>query len=307
MTGNANKSPAKESSSRLSQGELPARQFYRNVIARRFRSDALELCEERGQEITELVGPEGVTLGEWARQTSRSFSEIGEIIARIADGLDFLHAQNVIHRDIKPQNILITRNSEPLIVDFGLAQIVGRETATEITGQNVVVGTPAYMSPEAVRARPVDPRSDIYSLGVVLYELLTGRFPFEASSLIELLTIIPTGKRIDPRTIRPNIPQKLADACLAAIAVNPDHRFTSASEFAAAIRAEESQDSNRRLRRRLSLIAFTGVSFTAIVYPLTAFAYWSAHGRLFLSPQLLVAFVAGLIGLRLAIRLAREV
>ena len=162
---------------------------------------------------------------------------IGEavgIAAQVADGLAHAHARGVVHRDIKPSNVLRTGDGVVKILDFGLAKIVGTESLT-VTG--VSIGTPAYMSPEQVRAEPVDARSDVWAVGVLLYALLIGRSPFEAENLAAVTYAILEGEPVALKKLLPRCPdglQRIVDRCLAKA---PKDRYADARALAADLRA----------------------------------------------------------------------
>src|SRR5438128_4204206 len=126
----------------------------------------------------------GQTLGQMCAEGRPGWREALRIVARVAEALDYAHAQRVVHRDIKPANIMVLASGQPKIMDFGIAQLeVGHHTAT---GQ--FLGTPLYMAPEQALGQPVDGRTDVFSLGSVAYTLLTGRPPFEAPNVPGVLT-----------------------------------------------------------------------------------------------------------------------
>src|SRR5262249_47862823 len=141
----------------------------------------------------------------------------------------------IIHRDVTPANILLTAESAPVLVDFGLALGETRAGGAE---KGVVAGTPEYMSPEQATgtAHRIDGRTDIYSLGVVLYEMLTGRLPFRAPQLRELLRQVWEDEPQPPRQLVGDIPPELERACLKALAKRQEDRYTSAGDFAADLR-----------------------------------------------------------------------
>jgi serine/threonine protein kinase/formylglycine-generating enzyme required for sulfatase activity len=156
-----------------------------------------------------------------------------EIIAAIAEALHYAHAKGMIHRDIKPANILLDQTDRPYLADFGIAL---RET--DNVGSREIAGTPAYMSPEQARGEGhlMSNQSDIYSLGVVLYELLSGRRPFRAKSADELLRMVQTTEIRTPRTFDATISRELERVCLKALARRPSDRFAIAKDFADEVR-----------------------------------------------------------------------
>ena len=162
--------------------------------------------------------------------------QVAKLIQRLADALWEAHSHGVIHRDLKPGNIMLTKGNQPVIMDFGLARRnhLGDEGATRLTASGTILGTPAYMAPEQVAGAPtaVGPASDIYSLGVVMYELLTGRLPFEGPvGLVfgQIMTVDPKS----PSEVYPKVDRRLEATCQRAMAKDPAARFGSMAEFSA--------------------------------------------------------------------------
>ncbi len=169
-----------------------------------------------------------------------SFRRIVSILRQVLAALSEAHHLEIIHRDLKPENIILepvrTGGDFVKVVDFGLAKM--REGAgPNITSPGIVCGTPEYMSPEQGRGDPLDPRSDLYAVGVIFYQLLTGRLPFEAESPTQVVLMHITEPPPDPRAAAPErvIPSLLADVCLMALAKEPPHRFGNADEFGEAL------------------------------------------------------------------------
>ena len=158
------------------------------------------------------------------------------ITQKVAGALDYAHEHGVVHRDIKPGNILLSAQGEPLVADFGIALAVAQAGAGRITETGLSLGTPHYMSPEqATGDRDVDPRSDVYALGCVLYEMLAGQPPFSATTaqavLVKILTADAPSITSERRTVPPHVGHALAQA----LEKLPADRFTSAAEFGAAL------------------------------------------------------------------------
>ena len=151
------------------------------------------------------------------------------IVARSAEGLDFAHQQNVVHRDIKPANIMYEPESDIVkITDFGIARI----TDSSKTKTGMVLGTPSYMSPEQLAGKKVDGRSDLFSLGVMLYQMLCGALPFKAESMASLMFKITNEEAADVRTIRGEVPEGVAAVINRALAKNVEKRYQTGAEFA---------------------------------------------------------------------------
>jgi serine/threonine-protein kinase len=158
-----------------------------------------------------------------------------EYVAQIADALDAAYKErNVIHRDIKPENLMLDRWGRVKVMDFGLARAPGLQ---QITVAKTLVGSIYYASPEQIWGKQLDNRSDIYALGVVLYEMVTGQRPFSGRSLQELTQKITKGGAIPPTTLTPDLSPELERIILTAMAANRDERFNQASEMAAELRA----------------------------------------------------------------------
>jgi serine/threonine-protein kinase len=162
------------------------------------------------------------------REPRQPIEEVRRLVWEVADALAYAHLRGVIHRDIKPDNILLDPDTgRAMVTDFGIARAVESNTRLTVTG--IAVGTPTYMSPEqAVGEREIDGRSDIYSLGVVAYQMLTGRVPFTAGNSMALL-LKHVGERPRPiAELRPDVPQTLRDAIERALAKEPDDRWPTA-------------------------------------------------------------------------------
>jgi len=147
-----------------------------------------DIGEADGQQyvVTELV--DGSTLSDWAAAEPRSWRQIVELLLGVAEGLAAAHDAHILHRDIKPANILVSRSGYAKLADFGVAKLLDTPASDQILTQtSLIVGTPAYMSPEQANAGKCDARSDLFSFGVVLYEMLSGKRPFEANSIGEVL------------------------------------------------------------------------------------------------------------------------
>ena len=182
----------------------------------------------------ELLVGEG--LNEIAKKRRLPPAEIAELGAVIAEALGYAHSKGVVHRDVKPGNILVRPDGKPKITDFGIARI---EDSSEhlMTQAGEVLGTPAYMSPEQVLSEPVDGRSDIFSLGIILYELCAGERPFGGSSLGAVFQAITQAAPVPIREKNPEVPPGLAEVVERCLRRNPSERFQTGEELAGALRA----------------------------------------------------------------------
>jgi WD40 repeat protein/tRNA A-37 threonylcarbamoyl transferase component Bud32 len=173
----------------------------------------------------------GVTLADLLSARRPGFRETAELIATVADALQYAHEHGVIHRDVKPSNIMIGDDGRPSVMDFGLAKRDAGEITMTVEGQ--VLGTPAYMSPEqaAGEAHRVDGRSDVYSLGVLAYQMLTGELPFRGTKRMLLHQVLRDEPK-PPRRLNDQIPRDLETICLKAMAKEPARRYQTARALA---------------------------------------------------------------------------
>ncbi|MFL5494996.1 MAG: protein kinase domain-containing protein, partial [Gemmatimonadales bacterium] len=195
------------------------------------------------------------------REGQLALEEALHITRGVSGALEYAHRLGVIHRDIKPENILLYQG-EPMVADFGLA-ILEREPDARLTATGVSLGTPAYMAPEQVAGEVVDGRADVYGLGCLLFEMLTGSPPFTGGSAAEIM-----GRRFREaapllRTVRPDVPATIEAAVARALAVSQAVRFQSPGAFAAALGARDSGSVFRRLTRRQALAAGLAVAVTS--------------------------------------------
>jgi serine/threonine protein kinase len=159
------------------------------------------------------------------------------LLIPVARALGYAHRQGVIHRDVKPSNILITESGEPMLTDFGVAKIIEEGATIDLTGTAAALGTPEYMAPEQTTSRTVDERADVYSLGIVLYEMVTGRKPFTADTPLAVLIMQAKDPLPRPTRFVPNLPESVERILLKALAKDPADRYSSMEEMASAMEA----------------------------------------------------------------------
>jgi eukaryotic-like serine/threonine-protein kinase len=209
-----------------------------HAVARLSHPNLVRLLDQ-GQEgdepflVFELV--EGRDLKTMIRRDGRlPVGEAASICAQVARALAAAHAAGVVHRDIKSHNVLVTPEGEAKLTDFGIARIVEAE-GVNLTKTGIVMGSSDYLAPEQAEGREVDARGDVYSLGVVLFEALTGRLPFSGDNPVAVATKHVYEAAPDPRKLVPSIPADIAAVCLHALAKQPQDRYVDAAAFASAL------------------------------------------------------------------------
>jgi serine/threonine protein kinase len=222
--------------------------------------------------VSELV--DGETLASLLKHGPLALKRLVDIGAQIADGLAAAHTEGIVHRDLKPGNIMITRMGRVKILDFGLAKQRrgpnGAAQMSDFTEAGLVMGTPGYMSPEQVRGEPVDARSDLFSLGAILYEMLAGKPAFQGDSSIEVMNSI---LQDDPLELPATVPRGLERIMRRCLEKEPDRRFQNAADLAFALQSLVASDQEPVPATRRHKTWYWGAMAAAFV-SLGAIAYW---------------------------------
>ncbi len=198
--------------------------------------DLAKLWDGRPFIVMEFV--EGMTLGKLIRGGQAPLGGIVQVFSDVLSALDAAHAIGIVHRDLKPDNIMVTGKGHAKVLDFGIAKLSGgiNDLASARTRTGALLGTPSYMAPEQISgAEKVDARSDVYAAGVVLFEAVTGRVPFQAVQLFDLMRAHVEQAPPLPRSIRPDVPEAVEQVILTALAKDPAHRFQTAGAMAHAL------------------------------------------------------------------------
>jgi len=223
--------------------QLASRISHRNILR------IHDLGDVGGVKFISMMFVEGKDLHDVIQQCGRlPAARLIHIARQLAAALDAAHAEGVVHRDLKPRNVLIDANDQVYVSDFGLAKSLESESATTMTRAGEVLGTPRYMSPEQAESKPADHRSDIYSFGVILFEMATGEAPFSADSSVQVMFQHVTQKPRDPRSINPELPEFLAGIILKCLEKDPANRYQEAREILADLDAAHPPSRVVRLR-----------------------------------------------------------
>ncbi|MEO1972522.1 MAG: protein kinase [Pirellulaceae bacterium] len=208
------------------EAEAAARLHHPNIVA------IHEVGEHNGEHYFSMDYVDGPNLSEVVLQKPLTAQKAAVYLKTIAEAIHYAHEQGTLHRDLKPSNILIDRKDQPRITDFGLAKRI--EGDPQLTATGSVLGTPSYMPPEQAAAKRglIGPTSDVYSLGAVLYHVLTGQPPFQAETALDTLLLVIDSDPVQPQTLNPKIPVDLATICLKCLAKRPEHRYLTAQELA---------------------------------------------------------------------------
>jgi WD40 repeat protein len=232
-----NRTVALKMIARLDQWEAASRRFRveAEAIARLQHPNIVEIFEvgvASGQPYLVLEYLDGGSLNERFRGGEAGVAEAARLVATLARAMHHAHCMGIVHRDLKPSNVLFARDGVPKITDFGLAKAVG--DPSDLTRSEQVIGTPAYMAPEQARGDSlhVGPATDVHALGVILYELLTGRRPFPGDTPLEVLHAMTTVEPPPPHRVRPQVPRDLEAICLRCLQKEPASRYPSACELA---------------------------------------------------------------------------
>jgi serine/threonine protein kinase/outer membrane protein assembly factor BamD (BamD/ComL family) len=226
-----------------------------------------EIAEDDHRSYIVMQYVEGETLGSRLERETLDLLESSDIACQVADALAEAHSQGIIHRDIKPQNVMITPRGQVKVLDFGLAKRVevegrdqvGAETETLLSAPGLIVGTAPYMSPEQAKGSRVDARSDLFSLGAMLYECVTGRPPFTGETAMEIRAQVIHIHPVAPSQVNPDVSPGLDALILKAIAKEPKARYQSAGDFRKDLRAlREAAPSEDHIKTRsISLKGYT--------------------------------------------------
>jgi serine/threonine protein kinase len=214
------------------EGRLSARLDHPNIVR------IYDYSEHEGRFYFSMEFLEGGSLKDRIRAGGESTpEEIAELLATLADAVQYAHDQGVVHRDLKPSNVLFTRDGRPKIADFGMAKRLDGN-ATRLTQSHTIIGTANYMAPEqaAGRGKNATPQTDVYALGAILYEVLTGQPPFNSEDWMEILLQVRTQPPIPPALRRPGVPEALDRLCLRCLEKEPEKRPATAAVLAQELR-----------------------------------------------------------------------
>jgi serine/threonine-protein kinase len=211
------------------EAEAAARLVHPNIV------QVYEVGEVEGQPYFAMQFVPGRTLARRLGEGPLSPAEAAKLLAAVAHAVHHAHERGILHRDLKPANVLLAGDGTPKITDFGLAKLVD---AGSLTQTGAIIGTPSYMAPEQARAdKRLGPAADVYALGAILYECLTGRAPFQAATALDTLLLVQEQDPVPPRMLNPGVPRDLETICLKCLEKAPDRRYSSAEALAVDLEA----------------------------------------------------------------------
>ena len=238
-----------------------------------------EIGDHAGQPFIAMAHYEGETLAARLAHGPLPIPEIVRIVTQVADALDAAHAAGIVHRDLKPSNLMLTTTGQVKVLDFGIAKMEFAETATHLTHAGDTVGTAAYMSPEQAGGEAVDARSDLWSFGVVTYEMLAGRLPFQGANALAIIQAVQTATPTPIRAIRPDVAPELEEVVRRTLVRGRDRRTITASDvrnLAAACHAQLSSGHELSVARpRTSRRMQVGAAIVTLAVVASGIGWWA--------------------------------
>ena len=263
----------------LREAKAAARLDHQNICS------VYEIGEAAGRTFLAMAYLEGQTLKDKIAERPLKLDEVVDIAVQTALGLKSAHEKGIVHRDIKPANLMLTEEGLVKIMDFGLAQLA---EGSKLTKTETILGTPAYMSPEQARREPTDRRTDVWSLGVVIYEMVTGRLPFKGERQEAVLYAISQEDPEPITALRAGLPMQLESIVGKALAKKPDERYQHVEEMIVDLRALGKHDSVDKDRpgsgeattvRRKTAAVYGGIAALILTLAVAAATFWTGTGE----------------------------
>jgi len=267
---------------------LPGRQFSPQML-KRFEREARTLAQLSHPNIVKVLDygeynqtpflvmeylPGGTLKKAMEKQAGQPFDwrQAAKLLLPISSALQAAHQQNIIHRDVKPSNILLTQGGQPMLTDFGIAKVLDNEETTELTGTGVGIGTPLYMAPEQGMGQ-ADARSDIYALGTIYYEMVTGRPPYRADTPMAIMLKKSTEPLPQPSKLNPELPGQVETMLIKALSLRPENRYIDMRAFGLALETTAATSSGADKPGHgfpFKLLAYIGLGLFGLVFCATA-------------------------------------